>query len=91
MQELSRDQHQVYCKDNKTVRVEMPKKGLTVEFYDGHNQFRVLFIMYADFEALLKPIDPKQKSPKESSTEGAVPTRHYTMSVNQHIPSGYCV
>ena len=69
----------------------MPKKGLTVEFYDGHNQFRVLFIMYADFEALLKPIDPKQKSPKESSAEGAVPMRHYTMSVNQHIPSGYCV
>ena len=41
--------------------------------------------MYADFEALLKPIDPKQKSPKESSAEGAVPTRHYTISVNQHI------
>ena len=89
MQELSRDQHQVYCKDNKTVRVEMPKKGLTAEFY-GHNQCRVLFIMYADFEALLKPIDPKQKSPKESSAEG-VPMRHYTMSVNQHILSGYCV
>ena len=91
MQELSRDRHQVYCKNNKTVRVEMPKKGLIVEFYDGHNQFRVLFIMYADFEALLKPIDSQQKSPKESSAEGAVHMRHYTMSINQNIPSGYCV
>ena len=59
MQELRRDQHQVYCKDNKTVRVEMPKKRSTVEFYDGQNQFRVPFIMYADFEALLKPMGPQ--------------------------------
>ena len=27
MQELSRDQHRVYCKDNESVRVEMPKQG----------------------------------------------------------------
>ena len=26
-QELSRDQHQAYCKDNESVRVEMPKQG----------------------------------------------------------------
>ena len=27
MQEYSRDQHQVYCEDNESVRVEMPKPG----------------------------------------------------------------
>ena len=26
-QELSRDQHQAYCEDNESVRVEMPKQG----------------------------------------------------------------
>ena len=52
-QESSRDEHQVYCIDNETVRVEMPRKGSTVEFYDGQNQFRVPFMMYADFEAIL--------------------------------------
>ena len=31
-QELSRDQHYSYCIDNKMVRVEMPRKGSTVEF-----------------------------------------------------------
>ena len=41
MQESSRDQHQVYCKDNKSVRVEMPKQGSTIEFKDGRNQFKV--------------------------------------------------
>ena len=46
-QELSRDQHQVDCEDNESARLEMPKQGLTVEFKDGQNQFRVPYIMYA--------------------------------------------
>ena len=50
MRELSRDQHQAYCKDNESVRVEMPYKGTTVEFCDGQSQFKVPFIMYMDFE-----------------------------------------
>ena len=48
--ELSRDEHYAYCIDNETVRVEMPSKGSTIEFYDGQNQFKVPFMMYADFE-----------------------------------------
>ena len=39
-QESSRDQHQVYCEDNESVRVEMPKQGSTIEFKDGQNQFK---------------------------------------------------
>ena len=38
-QELSRDQHQAYCEDNESVRVEIPKQGSTIEFKDGQNQF----------------------------------------------------
>ena len=53
-QELSRDQHQVYCKDNKSVRVGMPKQDSSIEFKDGQNQFRVPYIMYADFESILE-------------------------------------
>ena len=37
MQESSRDQHQVYCEGNESVRVEMPKQGSTIEFKDGQN------------------------------------------------------
>ena len=55
-QELSRDQHQVYGKDNESVRVEMPKQGSSIEFKDGQNQFRVPYIMYADFESILEPM-----------------------------------
>ena len=33
----------------------MPAEGSFVEFHDGQNQFKVPFVMYADFEAILKP------------------------------------
>ena len=81
-QELSRDQHQVYCEDNESVRVEMPEQGSTVEFKDGQNQFRVPFTMYADFESVLEPMDP---------VEPGSPNQPYTNEVNQHMPSGWCV
>ena len=87
--ELSRDAHQVYCEDNETVTVEMPNKGSTVEFYDGQNQFKVPFMMYADFEAILEPIQgPSQGTERPASGDQE---ESYTKQVNQHISSGYCV
>ena len=59
----------------------MPSKGSTVEFYDGQRQFKVPFMMYADFEAILEPIQGPSPDPEEP----------YTSKVNQHIPSGWCV
>ena len=67
-----------YCIDNEMVRVEMPKLGSFIEFYDGQNQFKVPFMMYADFEAILAPIQSLSPDPSEP----------YTKEVNQHIPSG---
>ena len=81
MQEFSRDQHQVYCKDNDSVRVEMPKQGSTVEFKDGQNQFKVPFTTYTDFESILEPMDHGSSDP----------TKPYTNEVNQHTPSGSSV
>ena len=80
-QESSRDQHQVYCEDNESVRVEMPKQGSAVEFKDGQNQFKVPFMMYADFESILEPMDHGSSDP----------TKPYKNEVNQHTPSGWCV
>ena len=80
-QELSRDQHQAYCENNESVRVEMPKQGSTVEFKDGQNQFKVPFIMYTDFESILEPMDHGSSDPSQP----------YTNEVNQHTPSGWCV
>ena len=92
-QESSRDQHQVYCEDNESVRVQMPKQGSTIEFKDGQNQFKVPFIMYADFESILEPIGPQGpgslSDPIESPNPN--PNQPYTNEVNQHTPSGWCV
>ena len=67
-QESSRDQHQVYCEDNESVRVEMPKQGSTVEFKDRQNQFKVPFIMYADFKSILEPMDHGSPNPNQPYT-----------------------
>ena len=79
--ETSRDKHYEYCKDYEAVRIEMPKEGSFVEFHNGQNQFKVPFIMVADFEAILKPT-------KETNFN---PNTPYTKEINQHIPSGFCV
>ena len=83
-QESGRDQHQVYCEDNESVRVEMPKQGSTIEFKDGQNQFKVPFIMYADFESILELMGPVEPGSPNSN-------QPYTNEVNQHTPSGWCV
>ena len=81
-QELSRDQHRVYCEDNESVRLEMPKQGSSIEFKDGQNQFRVPHIIYADFESILKLM---------GSVEPGSPNQPYTNEVNQHTQFGWCV
>ena len=72
--ESSRDEHYFYCIDNETVRVEMPRKGSTVEFYDGQNQFKVPFMMYTDFEAILGPIQGPSQDREESYTKRLINT-----------------
>ena len=79
--ELSRDQYQAYCEGNESVRAEMLRVGLTVEFCDGQNQFKVPFIMYADFESILEPIESPNPDPNQP----------YSQRVNQHVFSGWCV
>ena len=59
------------------VRVEMPSKGSTAEFYDGQNQFKVPFMMFADFESIHIPVQCANPNPNQP----------YTTKVNKHIPS----
>ena len=60
----------------------MPNKGSKVEFFKGQSQFKVPFMMYADFEVILEPI--QERVPGD-------PNEPYTTKVNQHIPFGWCV
>ena len=80
-EEKSRDEHVGYCKDNESVRIEMLHKKPIVEYSDGQFQFKVLFIMYADFESILKLISGPGNNPRISSTRG----------INVHVPAGWCI
>ena len=80
-EESSRDEHIGYCTDNESVKVEMPYKNPRVQYSDGQFQFKVPFIMYADFESILEPIQGAGNDPRISSTRG----------INNHVPSGWCV
>ena len=37
------------------------EKGKWLKFYDGQYQFKVLFMLQADFENILKPVDEYSK------------------------------
>ena len=77
-EESSRDEHLDYCINNESVKVEMPHKKPIVQYSDGQFQFKVPFIMYADFKSILKPIQGLKNNPRISSTRG----------INNHVPSG---
>ena len=69
-EEHSRNEHIGYCKDNESVRIEMPHKRAIVEYSDGQFQFKVSFIMYADFKSILTPIQGPGNNPRISTTRG---------------------
>ena len=69
-EEHSRDEHYAYCRSNQAVRIEMPTKRPIVEHSNGQHQFKVPFIMYADFESILEPIQGAHNDPNVSSTRG---------------------
>ena len=59
----------------------MPNKNTIVKYSNGQHQFKVPFIMYADFESILEPIQGAKNNPNMPSTRG----------VNSHVPSRWCL
>ena len=76
--EATRDEHYTYCNSKDSVRVEMPTRNPIVKYSDGQYQFKVPFVIYADFESLLIPVSGAANNPEMSSTRG----------INIHKPSG---
>ena len=79
--EIIRDEHYEYCRSKDSVRVEMPTKNPIVKYADGQYQFKVPFVIYADFESILVPLSGAPNNPEMSSTRG----------INVHQPSGWCM
>ena len=70
--------HQEYCDEYEALKIEMPKKGTMLEFKNYHRSEKVPFIVYADFECFIKPI---QCDPDDEKS--------YTKQYQKHEPSSF--
>ena len=72
--------HIDYCYSNEAVKVDMPDEETTISFKNIQKSMRMPFIVYADFESFVKPIDTCEPNPSKS----------YTKQYQKHTPSSFC-
>ena len=90
--ESARDKHYNYCLSHGEVNVKMPtEKDKWLKFHDGQCQFKVPFMLYADFESILKPLDERYKDKMNQLKTEREGKASYTEKLNTHVPSGWCV
>ena len=78
--EKSLSRHQEYCNEYEAVKIELPEKGTMIKYKNYHRSEKVLFIVYADFESYIKPIQSCSPNPESS----------YTKQYQKHEPSSFC-
>ena len=61
-------EHEKHCTNKDCVHLKMPAPGSTISFKRFDRGQRVPFVIYADFESLLKPISRCEPNPEISST-----------------------
>ena len=61
-------EHEKHCMNKDCVHLKMPAPGSTISFKRFERGQRVPFVIYADFESLLKPISRCDPNPEISST-----------------------
>ena len=81
--------HYEYCSINVHVKVQMlSEKEKWLNFHDGQYQFKVPFVLYVDFESILKPVDEKYR---EKTIKKKLERISYIEKINTHVPSVWCV
>ena len=73
--------HILYCSNNETVSVKMPKSGSILHFKNHNKQIPIPFVAYADFECFTKPMNTCCPNPEDS----------YNYNYQKHEPSGFCI
>ena len=88
----ARDKHYEYWSSNGHVKVTMPtEEEKWLKFHDGQYQFKVPFMMYADFESILESVDERYRDKVNTMKAGRKGKAPYTEKINIHVPSGWCV
>ena len=60
------NKHEEYCNEYEAVKIKLPKKRSTIEFKNFHRSEKVPFIVYADFESYIQPIQSCDPNPESS-------------------------
>ena len=88
----ARYKHYEYCSRNGYVKVKMLfRKEKLLKFHNGQNQFKVLFMLYAEFESILKPVDEQYREKMNQMKSYRRVKKPYTEKINTHVVSGWCV
>ena len=78
--EESLNNHLEYCNEYEAVKIQLLEKGTMLEFKNYHRFEKVPFLVYADFECFIKPLDTCNLNPESS----------YTKQYQKHEPSSFC-
>ena len=72
--------HQEYCNEYEAVKIQLPKEGTMLKFKNHDRSEKVPFLVYADFECCIKPMQSCEPNPGSS----------YTKQYQKHEPSSFC-
>ena len=65
----SLNKHKEYCYENKSVKTTMPPQNTYLRFNKFHHSEKTPFVVYADFESLIKSMDYCNPDPNKSYTK----------------------
>ena len=81
--EQSLNKHLEYCSNHEAVIIEMPKKDDILKFKNYYKGEKVPFMIYADMESLLNPIQSCEPNPQSSYTKKY--QKHQPISYNKYM------
>ena len=73
------EKHKEYCYENESVNIIMPQQGTFLRFKNFLYSEKAPFVVYADFESLIKPMDNCSPDPNKS----------YTKKYQKHEPTSF--
>ena len=77
--------HKDYCSEKECIKINMPPEGTYLQFDKFFNTEKAPFVIYADFESLIKPLKSCDPNPNKSYTNKH--QIHEPISFNYYIKS----
>ena len=73
------EKHKEYCSEEESIKINMPPPDTYIKFKNYLYSERAPFVIYADFESILKPLDTCEPDPNKS----------YTLKYQKHEPLSF--